>query len=120
MNSQTLLNGLMLAFLAYAGFGSLNTCRLIHKNHCFFKNKFLLPGNCKPETCLDEADYLAYYFPRLLIFAVSCIVFFVALALIQILQPAIPLWLYAIVSFLPLVPFVFLIIVQNRAAKLFW
>lgn len=117
---DSMLSLLMLVFLAYAGFGSLNTCRLIRKEQSFFPNKFLLPGNCKAEDCLDEAGYLFYYFPRLLIFALLCIAFLVMLALLTFLPWSIPLWLDACLTFLPLAAFLFLMVVQNRAAKRFW
>lgn len=86
-----------------------------------FPSKVLYPGNCNPSECTDEVGFMTYIFPRLLIFGVLCLLFGAALAVNQYAGLGIPEWigLYAIPT-AGVLAFVWYMVVQNKASKLFW
>lgn len=86
-------------------------------------NKFLLPGNCTAADCKDPDGFLEYISPKLLIFGIALIVFGLLYLpgffnapmpalLADILNIAMPVLGFGI--------FVCFIILQAKAAKLFW
>ena len=116
------LNVLLVAILAGAGIYGLYTVIRLWRSNLLFANRFLYPANCKPEDCTDEAGFIQYIRPRLLLLSVTCIVLAILYVLYWYVLPiTLPRWIELIVvPVLGLAVFVWYMFVQNQAYKRFW
>lgn len=114
-----MLTLLMIVMLGGATAYCLYTWFRLRKECTLFPNKFMYPGNCKPEDCLDKEGFMDYIQPKLLIFGLlllACTGGFVAVYFLHFAGIAVDL----ASILLPLAIFGWYIFVQNRAAKEFW
>lgn len=128
MQMDVFLGGMILLMLVGSGGYALYTYFRLRKSWGFFDNKFLLPGNCPPEECLDPEGFLEYIHPRLLILGVLCCV--AAILCVPVMLPDVAELiglggtLYTVINYVvPLMGFgvfVWYMFCQNRAAKRFW
>ena len=117
----TTLELVLLALLLWSGFYGLYTVLKLRKTYMLFPNKFLYPGNCTMETCVDEGGFIDFILPRLTILSVILLVFGIFLALVFFVFPQWESgWTDILSIFLPISAFVWYMIIQRKAAELFW
>lgn len=116
-----MLDMLMLVMLLGCGAYALYTAIRLRRSYMLFPNKFLYPGDCAPEDCLDEGGFIDYMLPRLTALGISMLVMGIAYAVALYLLDGASNTIVDIASiFLPCGAFVWYIILQRKAAKLFW
>ena len=112
---------LMLVMLIGFGVYGLYSAIRLRREQILFPNKFLYPGGCAPEECLDPGEFIDFIVPRAIVFSVLLIVLGSLFALntfvIKIESFYAPLaWI--------VVPVVVLgwfgVFVHRKAAKRFW
>ena len=117
----TTLELVLLALLFWSGFYGLYTVIKLRKSYMLFPNKFLYPGNCTMETCVDEGGFIDYILPRLTILSVIMVVLGVFFALVFLVFPQWEGWLTDLLSMLlPVSAYVWYMFIQKKAAELFW
>lgn len=111
---------LLVMLLGCGGF-SVYTAVKLKKKGCLFSSKILYPGNCNPTECTDEVGFMLYIFPRLLIFGIACLVFGLLICFDTYVGLGLPVWFSnSVMPFIGLPLFIWYMVVQNRASKLFW
>ena len=111
---------MLLMFVGIGIYGLYSAIRL-RREQILFPNKFLYPGGCVPEECLDPGEFIDFIVPRTIILSVLLIVMGGLFALntfvIKIES------FYATLAWI-VVPIVVLgwfgIFVHRKAAKLYW
>ena len=121
MDMATTLELVLLALLFGSGFYGLYTVIKLRKTYMLFPNKFLYPGNCTMDTCLDEGGFIDYILPRLTVLSVVLVLLGIFFVLVFLVFPQWESGLTDILSmFLPLGAFVWYMFIQRKAAALFW
>lgn len=121
MDMSSTLELVLLALLFWSGGYGLMTVIRLRKNYTLFPNKFLYPGNCSMETCIDEGGFIDYILPRLTILSVILLVLGVFFFLVFFLFPQWESGLTdALSMLLPFGAFVWYMFIQRKAASLFW
>ena len=111
---------LLLVLLVGAGVYALYSAIRLHREQMLFPNKFLYPGDCKPEDCADVGGFIDFILPRTLLLGASMLVMGVALALNTYVFLLDALWIDIAMLVLPFGVFLWYIIAQRKAAKRFW
>lgn len=112
---------LLLAMLLISGAYGLYTVIRLHKTLLLFPNKFLYPGNCTHENCLDEDGFIDFILPRLTILSVASLVLSLAFAVWIFAFPHLQHWALDLATLiLPCGVYFWYMFVQRRAAKEFW
>ena len=65
---------LMLVMLIGFGVYGLYSAIRLRREQLLFPNKFLYPGGCAPEECLDPGEFIDFIVPRTIILSVLLIV----------------------------------------------
>ncbi len=111
---------MLMALLLLSGIYGLYTVIRLRRTFLLFPNKFLYPGNCSPDDCLDEDGFIDYILPRLTLWSVTMFVLGVLYTLnVYVIQYG-AFWFRCVMIVLPLVVLGWLMIIQKIAAKRFW
>lgn len=117
-----ILDLLMLAMIIGVAIYSIYTAIRVRREYYFFDNKFLLPGGCKPEDCIDPNGYFDFIAPRLLIFGIMLFlcaaIEIYSLYIIRTIEGL--SWLYWVQMLPFLGALIWFVFMQRKAAKLFW
>lgn len=113
---DTLLVVMMIAVGIYAIYSAIR----LYREQMLFPNKFLYPGDCKPEDCLDPGCFIDYIFPRLLILGAALLIMGILLGLNSYLFKIDALWIDISMMVVPVSIFVWYMLCQRKAAKSFW
>lgn len=116
-----LLPMILLAMLLISGAYGLYTVIRLRRTLLLFPNKFLYPGNCSHENCLDEDGFIDFILPRLTVLSVVSLALGLAFAAWMFLFPQVQNWgLDLAVLILPCGVYFWYMFVQKKAAKEFW
>lgn len=115
-----MLSLILLVMLYGSGIYALYTYFRLRRTCDLFPNKFLYPGGCKAETCVDVDGFIDYIEPRLLLLGVAMIVCGVAYFYYSMIWKTTFLWADILSIVLPAGIFVWYMVVQNKASKRFW
>lgn len=88
--------------------------------YLLFPNKFLYPGNCKPEECLDEDGFIDYILPRLTVWSILMLIVGILYTLNAYVFFLVSWWIDIATIFVPLIVLGWLMAIQRTAAKRFW
>ena len=111
----------LLALLFGSGFYGLFTVIKLRKTYMLFPNKFLYPGNCTMDTCVDEGGFIDFILPRLTILSLVMIVLGIFFVLVFLVFPHWENWLTNLLSMLlPVGAYVWYMLIQRKASALFW
>ena len=110
---------MLVMLLGFGLYGIYSAIRL-WKEQMLFPNKFLYPGDCKPEECADEGGFIDYIIPRLSVLSVALLIMGIALGLNSYVFKFQSMWIDIATMVLPVGALVWYIICQRKAAKLFW
>ena len=117
---NSMLNMLLLAMMLGVGIYCIYTFIRLRKQCELFPNKFLYPGDCKPEECVDVDGFINYILPRMLIFGIAMLLCGGAYGLLVMVWEINHIAINIGSMVLPLAIFGWYIYVQRKAAKLFW
>lgn len=117
---ESLFSLLMLALLFGCGIYGLYTVIKLRRTFMLFPNKFLYPGNCKPEECLDEDGFIDYILPRLTILSVAMLILGVGMIVNTYVTKIVSIWIDLAMIVLPFGTFFWYILIQRKAAKDYW
>ena len=121
LDMTSTLELMLLALLFWSGGYGLYTVIKLRKTYMLFPNKFLYPGNCTMDTCVDEGGFIDYILPRLTILSIVMLLLGVFFVLVFFVLPQWEGWWTDILSmFLPVGVFVWYMLIQRKAASLFW
>ena len=121
MDLASTLELVLLALLFWSGGYGLITVIRLRKSYMLFPNKFLYPGNCTMDTCIDEGGFIDYILPRLTILSVIMLILGVFFFLVFFVFTQWESWLTDVLSmFLPVGVYVWYMLAQRKAAALFW
>jgi hypothetical protein len=120
---SNLLVLMMAAMLLWVSIQAIRGAVQLNRTYELVPNRFIYPGNCKPELCLDPAGFIRFIVPRLWGFGL------IGLALCALMLANefwgilnfLPAWFSngaSLFLFLPI--FAWYIIFINKAAKRFW
>ncbi len=107
---------MLLGYGAYALYAAIR----LRRTYMLFPNKILYPGNCAPETCLDEDGFIDYILPRVTVWGIVMVVFGAVFMLNNYVLRITGLWVDITSIVLPVVALVWYMLIQRKAAKLFW
>ena len=111
----------LLAMLLISGVYGLYTLIRLRRTLLLFPNKFLYPGNCSHENCIDEDGFIDFILPRLTVLSVVSLVLSLAFAAWIFLFPQVQHWVLDLaVLILPCGVYFWYMFVQKKAAKEFW
>lgn len=115
-----MLDMLMLVMLIGFGIYGIYSALRLRKEQMLFPNKFLYPGGCAPENCLDPGEFIDYIVPRALLLGVGMLLLGALFALnVYVLH--IESWIADLASIvLPVAVIVWYCVVQRKAARLYW
>lgn len=117
----TLIAVLLVTLLFGAGGYVLFTAIKLKTKACLFPNKILYPANCPPAECTDPVGFMSFMIPRLFILGAVCIVAGILCCLNEFVGLGLPEWLSRnVMPFVGVPVFIWFIIAQNKASKLFW
>ena len=111
---------LMLVLLLGFGAYILYTVFRLNKEQMLFDSKILYPGDCRPEDCTDEGGFIDFIIPRAAILGIALVLMGVLLGLNMLLIKLDALWLDIVMMVVPVSVFAWYIVIQRKAAKLFW
>lgn len=117
---SNMLEVLLVVMVIGCGIYALYTAIRLRRTYMLFPNKFLYPGNCSPDDCADEDGFIDFILPRMTILGVAMLVIGALLAVNQYLRLASGLLIDLVTVIVPFGCFVWYILVQRKAAKLFW
>ena len=121
VDMATTLELVLLALLLGSGFYGLFTVIKLRRSYMLFPNKFLYPGNCTMDTCIDEGGFIDFILPRLTILSLIMLVLGVFFSLVFFVFPQWESWLTDLLSMLlPVSAYVWYMLIQRKAASLFW
>lgn len=111
---------MLVMLLGYGAYGLYSAIRL-RREQLLFPNKFLYPGGCAPEECLDPGEFIDFIFPRAVILSVLLIVMGGLFALNSFVLKLDSFYTTLVWIVVPiLVLGWFGLFVQRKAAKLYW
>ena len=117
----TTLELVLLALLLGSGCYGLYTVIKLRRSYMLFPNKFLYPGNCTMDTCIDEGGFIDFILPRLTILSLIMLVLGIFFSLVFFVFPQWESWLTDLLSMLlPVSAYVWYMLIQRKAANLFW
>ena len=118
---SNVLDVLLLVMLVGSGIYGLYSVIRLRRSCLLFPNKFLYPGNCAPEDCVDEDGFIDFITPRLAALSIALLLMGAAYAVRIFCFAHIYHWAVEGASLLlPLVAFVWYVVIQRKAAKEFW
>ena len=121
VDMATTLELVLLALLLGSGCYGLYTVIKLRRSYMLFPNKFLYPGNCTMDTCIDEGGFIDFILPRLTILSLIMLVLGVFFGLVFFVFPQWESWLTDLLSMLlPVSAYVWYMLIQRKAANLFW
>lgn len=111
---------MLLMFVGIGIYGLYSAIRL-RREQILFPNKFLYPGGCAPEECLDPGEFIDFIVPRCIVLGILLIVMgglFALNTFVLKLDSFIVnlVWLIVPIAVLGW----FGVFVQRKAAKLYW
>ena len=115
-----MLSIILLIMLVGSGVYALYTYIRLHRTCMLFPNKFLYPGNCTAETCVDVDGFIDYIEPRLLLLGIVMLLCGIAYAVYAMVLKASILWVDIAAVVIPVAIFVWYMLVQRKASKEFW
>lgn len=100
----------------------------LRKEWRLFDNKIMLPGNCSVKDCVDEDGFLEFIVPKMLFFGLALIVlgllYLPGILFYSGLDLGLPQLMLTILNYaLPVLSvgaFVWFLVMQRKAAQLFW
>lgn len=119
LDSIHIFDLLILVLLIGVGAYALYSVAKVKKAGELIDNKLLYPGNCDPKDCLDPAAFLDFIVPRLMVFGAACLVMGLVTALTTYVI-AVPPWLDLVKPVFAIAAFIYYMVAQHRAAKIFW
>lgn len=115
-----MLSLLLLVMMLGCAIYCIYTFIRLRKECYLFPNKFLYPGNCKPEECVDVGGFIDYILPRILLFGVALFLCGVAYGMLDLVWKVNHIAVNIGSMVVPLALFGWYIYAQRKAAKLFW
>ncbi len=115
-----MLSMILLLMLFGSGIYALYTYFRLHKTCMLFPNKFLYPGGCAPETCVDVDGFIDYIEPRLLLLGIAMILCGAAYLTYSLALRATNTLVDIATILVPAGIFVWYMFVQRKASKEFW
>lgn len=115
-----MLDVLLVVMVIGCGVYALYTAIRLRRTFMLFPNKFLYPGNCGPDDCVDEDGFIDFILPRMTILGVALLVIGALLVLNTYVWGLSGLVLDLATIIVPCGCFFWYILVQRKAAKLFW
>ncbi len=114
-----MLNVLLLVMLLGFGAYGIYTYIRLRRTYEMFPNKFMYPGNCKPEECLDPDGFLDYIMPRVLILSVLMLVCGLAYGVYYVMKLDL-FWVDIASMVVPVAILIWYAVAQRKASKLYW
>ncbi len=115
-----MLSIILLIMLVGSGVYALYTYIRLHRTCALFPNKFLYPGNCTPDKCVDVDGFIDYIEPRLLVLGVAMLLCGIAYGLYSMLLKGSIIWVDIATIVIPAGIFVWYMVVQRKASKEYW
>ena len=115
-----MLSLILLVMIYGVGIYALYTCFRLRRTCMLFPNKFLYPGGCTAETCVDVDGFMDFIEPRLLLLGVAMIVCGLAYFYYSMILKANFLWADIAALVIPTGVMVWYMFAQRKASKLFW
>ncbi len=115
-----MLDILMLVMLVGVGIYALYSAFRLHREQLLIPNKFLYPGDCKPEDCLDPGEFIDFILPRVIILGASLLVMGIGLGLNTYVFEIDSVWIDIAMIVVPISVFAWYVFMQRKAAKLYW
>ena len=115
-----MLSLILLVMLYGSGIYALYTYFRLHRTCELFPNKFLYPGTCTADKCVDVDGFIDFIEPRLLILGIAMFLCGVAYFFYAIVLKANDIAVDIAAIVLPVAVFVWYMLVQRKAAKEFW
>jgi|GEM_PF-569511 len=107
---------MLLGYGAYA----LYTAIRLRRTYMLFANKFLYPGNCSMDTCLDEDGFIDYILPRITAWGCFMVLFGILFMVNTYVIKLSGLWVDLAAILLPVGSVIWYMFIQRKAAKLYW
>lgn len=117
---SSILNVVLTVMLLGCGIYGIYTVIKLRRSYMLFPNKFLYPGNCKMEDCLDEDGFIDFILPRLTVLSIVMLILGIAFALNTYVFKISNWWTDLAIIILPCATFVWYIFIQRKAAKQYW
>lgn len=115
------LDVLMIVMIIGCGLYAIYTAIRVKREYMFFENKFLLPGNCKPEDCTDPEGFFDFIAPRMLFFGISLILCGILDAFVVYMVRGHGIgWMYWLQMVPVMAVLVWFVLFQKKASKEFW
>jgi len=118
------MGGMLSMFLIVMLFGSaiyaLYTYVRLHRTCMLFPNKFLYPGNCPADKCIDVDGFIDFIEPRLLLLGIATLLCGIAYVVYALVLKDSSIWADIATVVIPAGIFVWYMVVQRKAAKEFW
>lgn len=115
-----MLTIILLIMLIGSGVYALYTYIRLHRTCMLFPNKFLYPGGCTADKCVDEDGFIEYIEPRLLLLGIAMILCGIVYGAYSMVWKKSFLWADILTVMIPAGVFVWYMVVQRKAAKNFW
>ncbi len=115
-----MLDMLMLIMLLGFGIYAIYSAIRLYKEQLLFPSKVLYPGNCPPEDCVLEGEFIDFMVPRALTFGIALFLMGVAMGLNMYVFEINALWVDLCSIVLPVGAIIVYVVMQRKAAKLFW
>lgn len=120
LNMGNTLTLLLLVMLFGCGIYALYTYIRLRRTCMLFPNKFLYPGGCTAETCVDTDGFMDFIEPRLLLLGIVMLLLGIAYFVYSFALQGDYLWGDIVAIFVPAGVLVWYMLVQRKASKLFW
>ena len=121
MDMGRLLDVMLLAMLFGCAAYAFYTVVRLKREYMLFENKLLYPGNCPYLECTDPQSFIDFIWVKLLLLGIGM---FACGALIALNSFTAlfhnTIWISAAMIVLPLALFAWYVVIQRKAAKLFW
>ncbi len=118
------MGDMLTMFLVLMLFGSgiyaLYTYFRLHRTCMLFPNKFLYPGGCTADTCVDVDGFIDFIEPRLLLLGVVMILLGGAYVVYAMALKLSSIWVDITTVIVPVGVFIWYMLVQRKAAREFW
>ena len=115
-----MLTIILLIMLIGSGVYALYTYIRLHRTCMLFPNKFLYPGGCTADKCVDEDGFIDYIEPRLLLLGIAMLLCGIVYGAYSLVLKRSYLWADILTVMIPAGVFVWYMVVQRKAAKNFW
>lgn len=121
MNFDTILAVLLGITYVYIAFTAISHFIRLRKEGMLFESKLLYPTNCSMSGCIDEAGYVDFISPKMLLIGIVCGICAVYEGVSYFLWESIPLWLNIICTFVvPILLVVYMVVIYRLGAKRYW